>query len=126
MGSMLAREKWQIRTIQVLEMVFEERIRQMEKHQHAMMTLPDGIGPDVQWLDDVVDDREVTAEDIQKAFRYGYETVSEEGGLTRMHLVREELAEMFECDPDSQEFIDEALQVAGLCVQWIEYKLEGL
>lgn len=127
MGSMLAREKWQIRTIQVLEMVFEERIRQMKKHQHAMLALPDGVGPDESWLPLSPEGFDMgDAAYVQRWFREEYEEATAQGRLTRMHLVREELAEMFECDPDSPEFIAEALQVAGLCVQWIEYKLEGL
>jgi hypothetical protein len=37
-----------------------------------------------------------------------------------MHLIREELAEMFCEDPDSQEAADEAIQVAALLVSWAE------
>lgn len=127
MGSMLAREKWQITTIKVLEMVFQERIRQIEKHGEAMRALPDGTGPESRWLEPVSD---ISAQKAQIEFRRDYEQTrggdeNPAEGLTRMHLVREELAEMFECDPDSPEFIAEALQVAGLCVQWIEYKIDG-
>lgn len=123
----LAREKWQIKTIAVLEMVFKERVRQIEKHGHAMEKLDDGVGPDVPWLRPISFDR--TAQNIESLFRLDYEMMrgdAEEPSkrLTRMHLVREELAEMFECDPDSPEFIEEAIQVAALCVQWVEYKIE--
>lgn len=126
---MLAREKWQIKTIAILERVFEERCRQMAKHGEAMRHLPDGTGPDVQWLDDIVDTDDVTASDIQKAFRGGYEGMratpgGEYGQLTRMHLVREEIAEAFELAGDDPRFVDEILQVAALCVQWAEYKIE--
>lgn len=126
---MLAKEKWQIKTIAVLEMVFEERKRQIAKHGEAMRSLPDGVGPNVRWLENTDVNLDLrTASEIQKAFRRDYEVTrggdeNPAQGLTRMHLVREELAEMFECDPDSPEFISEALQVAGLCVQWIEYKI---
>lgn len=125
---MLAKEKWQIKTIRVLEMLFEERKRQIAKHGEAMRSLPDGIGPGATWLSPYTPDQ---AEEIQRVFRHEYEITrggdeNPSEGLTRMHLVREELAEMFECDPDSPEFIAEALQVAGLCVQWIEYKIPDL
>lgn len=122
---MLAREKWQIKTIEVLERVFEERKRQIAKHGEAMRDLPDGIGPDTEWLRPLAKDDATT---VQMEFRGDYDTRRAEPGggygqLTRMHLVREELAEAFECHGDSPEFVDEILQVAALCVQWAEYKL---
>ena len=130
MGSMLAREKWQITTIKVLEMVFEERCRQIAKHGEAMRHLPDGTGPDVRWLAGAAPD--ATAKDVQAIFRAEYESLrgaenpdGECGQLTRMHVIREELAEAFELDGDDPEFVTEILQVAALCVQWAEYKIEG-
>lgn len=125
---MLAREKWQITTIKVLERVFDERVAQMEKHGDAMRALPDGTGPDVPWVNPVVDvalgNRDVPASEVQEIFRENYDGAALVGRLTRMHLVREELAEAFELDANDPEFIDEILQVAALCVQWAEYKLE--
>lgn len=124
---MLAKEKWQIKTIAVLERVFEERKAQMEKHGAAMAELPDGTGPDVPWVDPVVDVAlgagPVPAKEVQEIFRENYDGASLVGRLTRMHLVREELAEAFELDGDDPAFVDEILQVAALCVQWAEYKL---
>lgn len=125
-GRMLAREKWQVATIQVLERVFEERKRQMAKHGGAMGTLPDGTGPDVEWLQPVTS---LQAKSVQEEFRQEYErhrvrADDPEEQLTRMHLVREELAEAFELEGDDPDFVDEILQVAALCVQWAEYKLE--
>lgn len=117
---MLAKEKWQIKTIAVLERVFEERKAQHAKHGEAMRDLPGGTGPDVEWLLPNVPNR---ASFVQEAFREDYEEASENGTLTRMHLVREELAEAFELDQDDPEFVDEILQVAALCVQWAEYKI---
>lgn len=165
---MLARQKWQARTIQVLEMLFEERLRQVQKHGWAMRELPDGTGPGVHWIPAGCRDRhmdgpdpvcgehdylwpdgqdvcngalnsyeelgleEGTASDIQRAFRQDYtqhrgaeNPHGQYGELTRMHLVREELAEAFELDGDDPNFIGEALQVAALLVQWVEYKLEA-
>lgn len=125
---MLAREKWQVRTIQVLEMVFKERVDQMRKHGDAMTHLPDGTGPDVPWLDPVVDvalgSGPVPAKEIQEILRADYDGASLVKRLTRMHLVREELAEAFELNGDDPSFIDEILQVAALCVQWAEIKLD--
>lgn len=117
---MLAREKWQAKTIAVLEKVFEERKRQMAQHGTAMRDLPDGTGPEVQWLPSGV---EFDASGIEEWLRRDYGRASERGELTRMHLVREELAEAFELDGDDPAFVDELLQVAALCVQWIEYKV---
>lgn len=116
---MLAREKWQAKTIAVLERVFEERKRQMAKHGTAMEKLPDGTGPDVEWLPAYA----MNAGEIQRVLRDDYERATDQGRLTRMHLVREELAEAFELDGDDPAFVDELLQVAALCVQWIEYKV---
>ena len=119
--AMLAKEKWQIKTIAVLERVFEERVRQRAKHGEAMRDLPDGTGPNEEWLAGVVG--AIPARHVQEDFRSDYEKTSANGELTRMHLVREELAEAFELDGDDPAFVDEILQVAALCVQWAEYKL---
>lgn len=114
----LAREKWQIRTIRVLERVFEERCRQKELHGDAMAALPDGVGPEERWMPGLM----AKAPDLQIALRQAYEKASDDGVLTKRHLVLEELAEALELDSDSPEFVDEILQVAALCVQWAEIK----
>ena len=132
---MLAKQKWQAKTIKVLDEVFEERVRQFEKHGDAMAHLPDGTGPDVEWLTGVLEEGGSTdlnmmpmlATDIEAMFRQDYEERraepgSEFGQLTRMHLVREEIAEAFKEHGDSPEFRAEIIQVAALCVQWAEYK----
>jgi hypothetical protein len=122
--TMLAREKWQIKTIAVLERVFEERCKQMAKHGEAMRHLPDGTGPGVQWIPGLP----LQASEIETLFRREYDEKRGDAPepserLTRMHLVREELAEAFEKEGDDPEFVDEILQVAALCVQWAEYKI---
>lgn len=121
---MIAKEKWQVRTIKVLDMVFAERVSQLAKHGEAMRELPDGTGPEVRWAED-----ERTAEELQEHFRREYDVCravpgEQYGQLTRMHLVREELAEAFELEGDDPEFLKEIIQVAALFVQWAEYKLE--
>lgn len=136
---MLAKEKRQVKTIAVLEMVFEERKRQIAKHGDAMLHLPDGTEPDVQWIPALRPGVQpspglptplATAKEIQEIFRAEYEGLrgaenpdGEFGQLTRMHLVREELAEAFELAGDDPEFVTEILQVAALCVQWAEIKM---
>lgn len=118
---MLAREKWQIKTIEVLERIFEERQRQVARYGHNE-DLEDGFGPGVPWLMPI--DFQRTSENIESLFRSDYElTESITGSPTWMHLIREELAEFFESDPDDPEAINEALQVAALCVSWVEKKL---
>lgn len=121
---MLAQEKWQVKTIAVLERVFQERNRQVQQYGHNE-DLEDGVGPDVRWLahtDVNLDLR--TGKEIQVAFRGEYERYTKRTGKpTWMHLVREELAEAFELSGDDPEFVTEILQVAALCVSWAEKKL---
>lgn len=124
---MLAKTKEQIKTVRVLEMVFEERLRQNAQHGDAMSHLPDGTGPDVEWLQTITG---LDAATIQSELRHDYhgKRGSENPGgqfgqLTKMHLVREEIAEAFELDGDNPDFVFEILQVAALCVQWAELKL---
>jgi hypothetical protein len=118
---MLAREKWQIKTIDVLERVFEERKRQMAMYG-TNEDLEDGTGPSRAWLLPFTD---APADEVEKGFRRNYEAHEEiTGKPTWMHLVREELAEAFEMDGDDPEFVTEILQVAALCVSWAEKKLQ--
>lgn len=123
---MLAREKWQIKTIAVLEKVFEERVRQVARYGHNE-ELEDGTGPDVEWIQPFSWAR---ASNIQQGFREGYEAYEIDpnnpvpGKPTWMHLVREEIAEAFELAGDDPEFVTEILQVAALCVSWAEKKID--
>lgn len=121
---MLAREKWQIETLKVLEEVFEERKRQVARYGHND-DKADGTGPDVQWASPLIQEFmnggfQGTAEEIEKAFRAEYERNGGDTGADWMRLVREELAEVFTSDPDSEEMDGELLQVAALCVSWVE------
>lgn len=123
---MIAKTKDQVKTVTVLEMVFDERQRQNAQHGDAMLHLPDGVGPDVKWLNPI---SQMTASFVEQHFREDYtrhrggEHAGPLGSLTRMHLVREEIAEAFEREGDDPEFIAEIIQVAALCVQWAEIKL---
>lgn len=117
---MQARERWHIKTIQVLEMVFEERLRQVARYGHNEH-LKDGVGSESMWLIPLSDEK---SEDIQIIFRREYEAFKEETGApTWMHLVREEIAESFESDDDDR-LVAELTQVAALCVSWIEKKVQ--
>ena len=120
---MLAREKWQIKTIAVLERVFSERIRQVSMYGHNE-DLADAPGPHNHWLDGTSTALHLlNAREIEKAFRAEYETHERP---TWMHLVREELAEAFaelDVDGDPEKFVTEILEVAALCVSWAEKKI---
>jgi hypothetical protein len=120
--AMLAREKWQVRTIAVLERVFEERCRQVRLHGHNE-DIEDGTGPDVEWLMPYDTAR---AEDVQKLFREDYEAYKAQaanGKPTWMHIIREEIAEALELHGDDPEFLVEIIQVAAVCVNWAEKKI---
>lgn len=113
---MLAREKRQAKTISVLEMVFQERLRQVARYGHND-ELEDGFGPIVKWLPGL----SLDAAAIQEVFREDYEGHGlVHGKPTWMHLIREELAEMFEREPDDPRAVEEAIQVAALLVSWVE------
>lgn len=120
---MLAREKWQAKTIEILDLVFEERLRQVARYGHNQ-DLEDGFGPRENWLVPVIEEDALDATAIQECFRMGYELHEDStGSPTWMHLIREEVAEWLESEPDSPEAIAEALQVAALFVSWVEKKL---
>jgi hypothetical protein len=118
--NMLAREKWQIETLKVLEEVFEERKRQVARYGHNY-DKADGTGPGVRWMALTSLNLDLrTAEEIEAAFRAEYELNGGDEGADWMRLVREELAEVFASDPDSEAMDDELIQVAALCVSWVE------
>jgi hypothetical protein len=113
---MLARAKWQAATIRVLERVFDERVRQVGTYGHND-DLEDGTGPMVQWLRPFSD---WPAADVEVGFRNDYEhRESETGKPTWLDLVREEVAEAFQED-NPERLAEELLQVAALCVSWVE------
>lgn len=116
---MLARAKWQVPTIAVLEAVFQERTRQVALYGHNE-DLEDGTGPDVPWLGQEFDPSDlITATEIEHFFREDYDQNLQP---TWLRLVREELAEAFKEDPalDNTKLDEELIQVAALCVSWVE------
>lgn len=117
---MLAREPWQIRTLNVLEQVFEERLRQVAQYGHNE-DLENGTGPNARWL---LPASSNPAKVLQEQFREEYEEhEAATGKPTWMHLVREELAEAAESD-NPERLAEELLQLAALAVSWVE-KLEN-
>jgi hypothetical protein len=116
---LLATEKWQIKTLRVMEMVYAERLAQVARYGHNE-DVEDGTGPRVKWLAPCSD---MTAKQVQKAFREDYLAREAKHGLpTWLQLVREELAEAAEAG-DDEALVHELTQVAALCVSWIEKKV---
>lgn len=94
-----------------------ERAAQEARYGKENELIVDGTGPATRWLLPYTSD---TAFVIQKELRRDYEEFEDETGKpTWVHLVREEVAEAFlETDPDR--LAEELVQVAALCVSWVE------
>lgn len=107
-----------VRTREVLAKVFVERVAQEAQYGHVNHLLRSGTGPETRWLLPYTPD---SAEQIQKALREDYEDWEVEEGLpTWVHLVREELCEAFELPEGDPRLVTELVQVAALCVSWVE------
>lgn len=105
-------------TREVLMRVFEERVRQQARYGDVNVHTESGTGPGTRWLLPYTFD---DAQQIQQQLRYDYEDFEGEGNpVTWVHLVREELAEAFELEPDDPNLPVELIQVAALCVSWVE------
>jgi hypothetical protein len=101
----------------VLQRLREERVRQEARYGEVNALLDSGTGPEVRWLDPYTPDG---AEQIQVRLRWDYEAHEEAHGLpTWVHLVREEIAEAFQ-EADETRLAEELVQVAALCVSWVE------
>lgn len=129
---MLAREKWQIKTIAVLEKVFAERVSQVAEYGHNEDLEP-GFGPHTSWTEPISDSiidpqgnlvqvsRGHYATEAEQVFRRDYEKYeARHGKPTWMHLFREEFAEAMAEEPGSPEAIAEMVQVAALLCSYIE------
>lgn len=97
---------------QVLRAVVAERERQVAQYG-LNSELEDGTGPDETWVQPL-DYSPATV--VQKRFRKDYEGFIQP---TWARLVREEVAEAFEQD-DPQRLEEELIQVAALCISWVE------
>lgn len=105
------------RTRAVLEAVFEHRQVQEARYGEANKSLENGTGPETRWLLPFTNH---SAQEIEVALRGDYEAYEEETGApTWVHLVREEIAEAFQ-ETDPAKLAEELIQVAALCVSWVE------
>ncbi len=105
------------RTRAVLDLVLEERKAQEARYGVVNTTLVSGTGPETRWLGPYTGH---SATEIQKELRRDYEDWEDsEGAPTWVHLVREELAEAFQ-ESDPERLAEELVQVAALCVSWVE------
>jgi hypothetical protein len=112
---------WEQNVRRVLEDVLEERRLQFAWYG-TNYNLPDGVGPEVRWLQGCGLNLDLrTATEIEAGFRYQYDYSSPR---TWMQLIREEIAEAFKED-DITKLRTELLQVAALCVSWSE-KLDAV
>lgn len=115
---MIAKQRWQVKTIEVLNLVFEERARQVEKHGHND-GLKNGTGPNVEWLWPLSDATAYQAQLVLRQAMEDHRLTSDTGKPTWAMMLLEELAEAFECD-DTERLVEELIQVAAVAVQWIE------
>jgi len=105
------------RTRAVLSLVLGERREQEARYGQANEVILDGTGPETRWL---LPFTYHSAAQIQEDLRRDYEEYEEENWApTWVHLVREEVAEAFQED-NHQRLAEELVQVAALCVSWVE------
>jgi hypothetical protein len=105
------------RTRAVLDLVLTERREQEARYGRGNEVLLDGTHQYARWLLPFTSD---AAGQIQEKLRSDYEAFEEENwGPTWMHLVREEVAEAFQ-ESDHERLAAELVQVAALCVSWVE------
>lgn len=104
----------------VLHLIREERTRQIRQYG-TNETLAMGFGSTVTacpWLLPYSDD---DSGKVEAALREEYEQYRiTHGNPTWMHLIREEVAELFAAE-NPQHAITEAIQVAALCVSLVEH-----
>lgn len=103
---------------QVLQLIRDERARQLRQYgTNADLNLGFGTDDSSPWLSPYsFNDATV----VERAFRRDYELYETIAGRpTWMHLIREEVAELFE-SLDREHTIAEAVQVAALCVSLVE------
>jgi hypothetical protein len=107
-----------------LHLVREERTRQIQQYgtnDNLML----GFGSSVTAYPWLLPYSDADSSRIEAAFRADYEQyVSTSGRPTWMHLIREEVAELFEAQY-YENAVAEAVQVAALCVSLVEQLLES-
>lgn len=103
----------------VLNRIRDERTRQIDKYGSNDDLLL-GFGSSVSAYPWLLPFTEESARDVESYFRADYEKYEAEYGKpTWMHLIREEVAELFDTHA-YRDAIDEAVQVAALCVSLCE------
>ena len=106
----------------VLRLVRDERTRQLQQYgtNDDLETWFGGTVPSYPWLSPFTQDG---ADEVEHMFRQDYELyVHVQGKPSWMHLIREEVAEMFEAS-SREDVIAETVQVAALCVSLVELLL---
>lgn len=109
----------------VLHLVRQERTRQIAMYGHNRdLALGFGGSVALPWLSPF---SSATSSSVERVFREDYEAyVAVHGKPSWMHLIREEVAELFDSmteDSDSDP-VTEAVQVAALCVSLVEFILQ--
>ena len=105
---------------QVLAFVREERANQIKQHgyNHDQKLGFGGSVSSYPWLEPYT---RASSSEIQEKFRAEYESYSNRVGRPSwMHLIREEVAELFDTD-NIEDAVAEAIQVAALCVSLVEH-----
>jgi hypothetical protein len=106
----------------VLNLVRDERTRQEQRYA-STHTLDLGFGGSVRAYPWLMPYSDSDSGRIEAAFRADYgDYENTHGQPTWMHLIREEVAELFDTQTSSHT-IEEAVQVAALCVSLCEYLL---
>jgi hypothetical protein len=108
---------------QVLFLIREERTRQLQQYganEDNEMWFG-GTVPSYPWLSPFSVSE---ADAVERSFRHDYELyVYVQGKPSWMHLIREEVAELFKADC-REDVITEAVQVAALCTSLVELLLK--
>lgn len=107
---------------QILDQVRDERQRQLELYgPNDDLQIGFGSGVVKSWLFPF---SSASAKRVSEKFREDYSDHElANGSPTWMHLIREEVAELFEAD-SKEDRITEAVQVAALCVSLAEHLLQ--
>lgn len=106
---------------QVLHLIREERTRQVEQYgSNAHLEMGFGGTVSLPWLAPF---SLADAAEVERLFRHDYNLYEHvEGKPTWMHLIREEVSELFEAT-DREHIIAEAIQVSALCASLVELLL---
>lgn len=109
---------------QVLDMIREERLRQVRMYgDNDNLRLGFGSVRAHPWLEPYSDDTPAVTE---ARFRSDYLKFEDlHGSVTWMHLIREEVAELFAA-LTLENTIEEAIQVAALCTSMVETMLKKM